>query len=182
MAGVARVVERQRRRRHVIRAAPDLHLPLAVLLGGLRLVQALQRAVVALVEPPGVDDRDPHLVELIQRDPERADGAFEDGCVGHVENVAALTQQLAALVRLDHALLREIDIGPAGIQVLFVPDALAVAEQNYLMHSSSIWDAEVQNSECRTRNPDRINANHSAFCLPPSAFPRVPPTGLEPVA
>ena len=40
-------------RRHVVRAAPELGLLVAVLLGGRLLVEALERAVVALVEPPG---------------------------------------------------------------------------------------------------------------------------------
>ena len=51
-ARMARIVERERRRRNVVAAAPDLHLRLAVLLDRLRLVESLQRAVVALVEPP----------------------------------------------------------------------------------------------------------------------------------
>ena len=51
-ARMARVVRAQRRRRHVVAAPPDLHLRGAVLRDGLRLVEALQRAVVALVEAP----------------------------------------------------------------------------------------------------------------------------------
>ena len=49
---VTRVVDRQRRRRDVVAAPPDLDLLLAVLRGGLGLVQSLQRAVVPLVQPP----------------------------------------------------------------------------------------------------------------------------------
>ena len=45
----------ERRRRDVVAAAPDLDLRFAVLRRGLRLVQPLQRAVVALVQPPAVD-------------------------------------------------------------------------------------------------------------------------------
>ena len=59
---VARIVRRdgadrrrQRRRRDVVAAPPDLDLRLAVLRGGLRLVQSLQRAVVPLVQPPALD-------------------------------------------------------------------------------------------------------------------------------
>src|ERR1017187_212296 len=51
-AGEARVVGGERGRRNVIAAAPHFHLGLAELRGGLGFVEALQRAVVALVEPP----------------------------------------------------------------------------------------------------------------------------------
>ena len=45
------------RRRHVVAAAPHLDLCLAELGHGLLLVLALQRAVVALVQPPVLDNR-----------------------------------------------------------------------------------------------------------------------------
>ncbi|HEU4635044.1 MAG TPA: hypothetical protein VFS41_02620, partial [Edaphobacter sp.] len=58
-AGVAAVLGevelaagRQRRRRHVVGAPPDLHLVLAVLRRRLGLVQPGEAAVVALVEAP----------------------------------------------------------------------------------------------------------------------------------
>ena len=50
-----RIVRRQRRRRDVVAAAPDLDLRFAVLRRRLRLVQPLQRAVVPLVQPPALD-------------------------------------------------------------------------------------------------------------------------------
>ena len=59
VAHVARVVPVHRRGRHVVGAPPQLHLVGAVALGGLRLVEALQVAVVALVEPPVPAHRDP---------------------------------------------------------------------------------------------------------------------------
>src|SRR5262249_27678950 len=58
--GVSGIAGLQRRRWNVVAAAPDLHLRLAVLLDGLRLVESLERAVVALVQPPGGLDRNPH--------------------------------------------------------------------------------------------------------------------------
>ena len=73
--GVARVaglrvlvVVVDRRRRDVVGAAPEHELLLAVLLEGLLLVLALQRAVVPLVEPPGAAHRDPVPVGRVERE------------------------------------------------------------------------------------------------------------------
>jgi hypothetical protein len=127
--GVARVVGRQRRRRDIVAAAPNLHLRLAVFLGGLCLVQPLQRAVVTLVEPPVLDHREPELIELVEGDPERADRALEHRRVGDVEREASLAQQASRLARLLAAAVGEIDVGPAREAVFLVPGALAVSEQ-----------------------------------------------------
>src|SRR5213078_4488359 len=79
LAGEALVGDFERGRLNVIAAPPDLDLLLAELLGRLGLVESLERAVMPFVEPPGARDRNPHQVHLIERDPERADGALEDG-------------------------------------------------------------------------------------------------------
>src|SRR6185436_9546973 len=59
VAGVTVIAQLQRGRRNVVAAAPFQHLRLAVLVGGLLLVQALQAAVVAFVQAPVADDVDP---------------------------------------------------------------------------------------------------------------------------
>ena len=64
--GVALVVEGQRRRRDVVAAAPQLHLLVAELCGGLLLVEALEGAVVALVQPPVAPHREPAPAELVE--------------------------------------------------------------------------------------------------------------------
>jgi len=64
-------------RARVIGTAPCHELVLAVLFLGLGLVQALQRTVVALVEAPVADDRDPVAVGRIQRDIGGADCAAQ---------------------------------------------------------------------------------------------------------
>jgi hypothetical protein len=134
VAGVALVVGGERRRTDVVAAAPDLDLGLAKLLGHLRLVEALERAVVALVEPPAPVDRDPHQVHVLEHDPQRLDRAPEDRGVRDVEDVAALVERLRRLVGFLNALLREPDVGPPREPVLLVPDALAVTEQHQLLH------------------------------------------------
>ena len=49
------------------------------------LFEALERAVMALVEPPGVLDRQPHQVHLVEHDPEGPDRPFQHGDIGEVE-------------------------------------------------------------------------------------------------
>ena len=66
--------ERIRGRR--VGAAPDQNLSLAEFLRGFRFVEALQSAVVAFVQAPGVLNRDPHLVKFVQGDPERTHGTL----------------------------------------------------------------------------------------------------------
>jgi hypothetical protein len=124
----------QRRRRGVVAAAPDQHLLVAVLGGGFALVQALQGAVVALVQAPVVLDRQPHHVHLVQRQPQRADGALEHRGVGQVEGEAGFAQLPAgAWLRLD-AFFGQVDVGPAGEAVFQVPGGFAVAHEYDFVH------------------------------------------------
>src|SRR5690606_20960327 len=94
------------------------------------LVQALERAVMPLVEPPVPYHGDPHLVELIQHDPERADGPLQDRRVGDVELVVQVSQAARGLQGFFSPQVGEVDVGPSGEEVLQVPVALAVAAQN----------------------------------------------------
>ena len=90
---VARVVARRRAHRlrssaggrRVVAAAPDQHLRFAELRRGLGLVEALQRAVVALVQAPVLLHRQPQAVHFLERDVERADRALEHRGIGDVE-------------------------------------------------------------------------------------------------
>src|SRR5207302_4603766 len=100
----------------------------------LGLVQALERAVHALVEAPAVLHRNPHLVELVERDPESLDGPLEQRGVGDLETEARLLEQLPRLVRLGLAGGAERDVDPAGETVLLVPGALAMAQEHELVH------------------------------------------------
>ncbi len=128
-AGVALVVAVHLGRRRVIAAAPDQYLLVAVFLGGFRLVEALQGAVVTLVETVIANHRNPHLVHAVEDGPEGADGALEHRGVGHIEFEAGFLQQLAGLAGFLAALIGEVHVLPAGEAVFLVPDALAVADQ-----------------------------------------------------
>jgi hypothetical protein len=138
-AFAARVVRFQRRGRGVVAAAPDQHLLVAVLLGGFCLVQALQAAVVALVQAPGVHHGQPGAIEFVQRVPEGARGALQDAGVGHVEVVALGLEQPAGLLGLFHAGLGQVDVGPAGEAVFEVPGRFAVADQYQFVHVGGLW-------------------------------------------
>ena len=59
---VAEIIALQERRWRCVTPSPDAHLFVAVLLSGGLLVEALQGAVVALVEAPGAEDGNPHQV------------------------------------------------------------------------------------------------------------------------
>jgi hypothetical protein len=138
-AFAARVVRFQRRRRGVVAAAPDQHLLVAVLLGGFGLVQALQAAVVALVQAPGMHHGQPGAVEFVQRVPQGAGGALEHAGVGHVEVVALGLEQPAGLLGLLHAGLGQVDVGPAGEAVFEIPGRFAVADQYQFVHVGGLW-------------------------------------------
>ena len=83
--GVALVVHlavlgviREHRRWDVETATPLLELLRAVLLESLRLVEPLQRPVVALVEPPAALDRNPEAIRDIQSQIGRLNRARQD--------------------------------------------------------------------------------------------------------
>src|SRR5262245_57352411 len=163
------VAWRERRRRNVVTAPPDLRLRLAVLRGGLGLVQSLQGAVVPLVQPPAPFDRNPELIQLVERDPTRANRALEDRCVGDVEDVAAVAQQLAGCQRFLAALLAQVDVSPAGEAVFLVPGAFAVAKQDKSIHGAGSWRFRVQGSGF---SPSTIGGPpHGRQTLPPDPAP-----------
>ena len=138
-----------RRRRRVVRAAPQHELLVAVLLLGLGLVQALQRAVVALVEAPGMHHRQPGAVHLVEHVPQRARGALEDAGVAEVEVVAFGLEQPPGQHRLLQAQRRQVDVGPAGEAVFEVPGRFAVADQDEFVHVRSACASEGETRHFR---------------------------------
>ena len=70
----------------------------------------------------------------VQRDPQRSDRPLEHGGVRDVEYVALAPEQLTGGLRLAPAVLRQIDVGPAGEAVLEIPLAFSVAQQDELVH------------------------------------------------
>src|SRR5262245_60346154 len=132
--GIPWVVRGKRWRGNVVAAAPDFDLRLAVPGGNFSLVQALQRAVVPLVQPPGTVYRYPHHVELVESNPERADGAFQHRGVGDIEFILLGRHQTPGLAGLNAPYIAEIDVGPPREPVFPVPDTFTVTKQDEPVH------------------------------------------------
>ena len=129
-AGVCGVVGVEGRWGDVVGSAPDVDLSVAVLGGGFGFVEALECAVVALVEAPASLDGEPGGVEFVEDDPEGVDGALEDGGPGAVELDAGGGESSAGFAGFLDAVVAEVDVDPAGEAVLAVPVALSVAEED----------------------------------------------------
>ena len=130
--GVARVVRLECRRADIEGAAPDEHLFVAVLRGGIGLVETLQRTVVALVELPGFDDGQPLAIHLAEHDVEGVDRALETRSVADVKVETGFFEGAAACRRLFAARVGEFYVGPAGEQVEFVPLGFSVTDKDKL--------------------------------------------------
>src|SRR5664280_2004083 len=127
VGGVLRV---EGRRRDRVAAPPLEELLVAVLLRRLLLVEALERAVVPLVQAPRALDGNPELVELLEDDLRREDRARQERGVETVEAESLCLEQSSGGVRLLDAFRREADVHPSGEAVLEVPRALAVADED----------------------------------------------------
>ncbi len=88
---------------------------------------------MALVQAPAAVDRDPVAVGGLQGQLGGADRTLLEGRVDHVGQQVGVLQELAAADCLLLALLVQVDVHPAGEQVLRVPLALAVAEEDQLV-------------------------------------------------
>jgi hypothetical protein len=93
---------------------------------------------VALVQAPAFLHRNPHLVELIEGDPQGADGTLEERREGEVEAVALRPEQAPAGARFLEAARRQVDIGPAGEAVFAVPVRFAVSQQHEFVHGAEL--------------------------------------------
>jgi len=135
-AGVALIAGVERGRGDIVAAAPGEDLLGAVPLAGLLLVEALECAVVALVQAPVAADGDPVLVHDIEGDVDGLDGAAEEGSVGDIERETGVAHQFAGADGLGAAGFGEGDIVPAGEAVLEVPGGFAVAEEDEGVHGA----------------------------------------------
>src|ERR1043166_7353248 len=125
-----RVFRRKRRRRDVVAPAPDFHLRLAMLRGCFGLVQPLEPAVMPLIEAPRFVNWDPEQVHFVHCDPQRPDGALQYRRMRDVELETFGRHETASFARFRASLFGEIDVGPAGETIFFVPDTFAVTEQD----------------------------------------------------
>ena len=91
---------------------------------------------MALVEAPVALYRDPHEIHTVEDEPESPYRALQDRSEGDIEDEALFTQQLPRRFRFLSSLLGQVHVGPAGKEVLLVPHALAVPQEDYLLHVS----------------------------------------------
>ena len=134
LGSAVRIVLRKVVRSHVEAAAPDEHLLVTVLLGGLGLVQTLKHSVMLLVEPPGLLYRDPVEIHSVEDVVEGLDGSLKVRGVGHLEGDSGLFEGLSGVEGFLYALLAEVNVGPSCEPVLLVPLALAVTDKYYSFH------------------------------------------------
>ena len=106
----------------------------AVFFCGLCFVQALQSAIVALVQAPAVGHGHPVALHFFQRQPQGANGAAQNTGKSHVKFVAFCFEQAASFAGLGFARGGQIHIGPAGKTVFQIPGGLAVANQDKFVH------------------------------------------------
>ena len=133
---VALVAGLQRRRGDVVAAPPHLHLvgPYSSAVSFLFL--PLQGAVVALVQPPVAADRQPAPPGGVEGQVGRADGPGQHRGVDHpqVEIAVSAARRRPGPAGLGLAGRGQVDVGPAGEEVLGVPGGLAVAEEDEVQH------------------------------------------------
>jgi hypothetical protein len=133
-ARITFIILREQWRADIIASAPEKDFFLPLFLGCLRLIQTLQSPIVTLVQPPGPIDRDPHHIEFIEGQPQRPYSPFQHRGVGDVEHIAFFSENFPRLYGFVDALFIQVHIGPPRKKVLFIPNALSMAEQNDFIH------------------------------------------------
>ena len=126
------VVRVNSRWRGVVGAAPRHELLFAELVADLRLVQALQLAVVTLIETPVAHHRNPVAIRRVQRNVCGADCAAQQGGEHNVRQDILFHHELAGVDCLALALLGQVNVYPTGELIRLVPFALAVTDQDQL--------------------------------------------------
>lgn len=119
--------------RIIVALTPGLDLIFAVLDCGVSLVKTLQRAVVALIDPPALV----HVAgfgkaHLFEDQIGRLDGTVKHARVRDVKVVALLLELAAGLSRLFPTQVVKRHIHPAGELSALVPDRLAVPHEDHL--------------------------------------------------
>jgi hypothetical protein len=114
---MAFIIKLEHGRWYVIATTPDMHLVIAVLGGSFTFVQTLQGTVMALIEPPVANHRNPHSIHLVEHQPQGTYRTLEDGCVRDIELVAKFGKKLSGSNRFVGAFFGQVDVCPARKQV-----------------------------------------------------------------
>src|SRR4029077_9886036 len=122
--------------------APDVHLLLAPALARIVLVEPDEIAVITLVERLVFGYLNAALAELVEHNVEGTLRADQHRGERDVEPQPLCLELAAGGARFGDALLAQIDVAPAGEQVLEIPFALAMAHQ----HEKTVGHGESSNS------------------------------------
>ena len=120
----------QRGRRHVVGTAPQVHLRFAVFIGGFRLVQALECAVVAFIQVVILFHRNPGEIHGIEHRVSGVNGSFQHRRVAFIEGKSFFFQKLAGFSRFPIALFGDFYVSPAAKQVFLIPFTFAMTDNN----------------------------------------------------
>ena len=143
----ARILFLHRRRGNIVAATPDEYLLVPVLLGSLGLVEALQHAVVLLVQTPGLLHRYPIQVHYIEDTVKGLDGTFEIGSIGFGKLKAFFLHELAGFLGFFNTFFGQIHICPSRKAIFLVPQAFAVANQYYSFHNYTVIKVRCENND-----------------------------------
>jgi hypothetical protein len=105
----------------IIRSSPNKNLVFAVLFGSLGFIQALQSAVMSLVESPVLVMRNPGEIKLIRDGVVSLDGSLQDRCESNIKSETLFSQHFAGFNSLCNSVLGKRHILPPGEDVFFIP-------------------------------------------------------------
>ena len=134
--------------RNVVRASPNENLLIAPLLSCVVLVEALELAVVALVKCLVLGDWEVRLANLVLDDGERLLSALKSRGVGVIEFGVRGLETLSTELSLLLSFLRELDIDPAGDEVLLVPFRFSVAGEYECLYECSVGALHRHSTHC----------------------------------
>jgi hypothetical protein len=92
---------------------------------------------MTLVEPPALENRNPHQIHFSKHTPECPDGTFQYRGIGNVKNKAPLPKEFTRIGSLSSPLLGQIDIIPSSEAIFLVPLTFSMPQQDQLDHSYS---------------------------------------------
>jgi hypothetical protein len=78
----------------------------------------------------------PHQIHLVEDDPERADGALEQGGEGNVKRKSLFNQDAAGAMSLIDPGGGKVNVRPTGESILSVPYAFTVPQQNEFVYGA----------------------------------------------
>ena len=113
-----------------------MDLVIAMLGGGLSLVEPCQAAIVALIQAPMLGHWQPHTAHFRQRQPQCANGAGLDAGEGSAEISVARFQQFSGFLCFRFALLGQVGIPPTRETVLQIPFGLAMTDEREFGHEN----------------------------------------------